>query len=355
VGILLAISIFFTELALWSIHPIDYQSELVWQPDGHIRGRYVPNQSFRTGPGHNPLLPIRHEIVTNHINRYGFRGPDYSLLKAENTVRVAVFGGSSTFNYHDAEEKSWPKLLEACLSKGSQHNIQVINLALPGFHMGISKINYLENGRAFSPEIAIAYHTWNDLKAMASISQDATRAMFAGVASNPGIVRQFLISLSRYSQIVRHLRIAYYTIHEKYREGRPIGSTWQPSEFSRRWFAQNFRDFVHFAQMDGVVPVLSSQGSLISAKETKYVDYDLIKLDPFSLAREHVWATNSIAQIAKDEDAVFVDVYSEAPHTIQFFEDAVHITPEGQELVAQIFCHTMLRDDRILKILSGTG
>jgi hypothetical protein len=362
-GGVVAISIGLTELALWTFDPLVYQTHLKWQPDGHIRGRLVPNQSFQTGAGHNPLLPNRDDVFTNRVNKYGFRGPDYPLSPKDNTVRIAVFGGSATFNYHDAEEKTWPKLLERCLAKKSQRRIKVINLALPGFHMGISKINYLQNGRPFSPKIAIAYHTWNDLEAMYRITEDPLHAMFAGVSNGyrrAGLIEVLMkLEISKYSQILRHVRIAYYNVLAAYRQGRPITSgTRRPSEFSRELFIQDFEDFVYFAKRDGVVPVLSSQGSLISAGEAsdkvkKYIGHGLINLDHSTLVEEHAWATRTIARTAEQNDAVFVNVYSAIPHTTRYFEDHVHITSEGQAAVADVFCRTMLNDGRILTVLAG--
>lgn len=99
------------ELGLIIFHPLPAKERIRWIPDGHIRGRYQPNQEFQTGPGHNPAYLLREKQYTNQINRYGFRGPDYSLKPDPGTVRFLALGGLSTFNYHDPEEATWPQRL----------------------------------------------------------------------------------------------------------------------------------------------------------------------------------------------------------------------------------------------------
>jgi hypothetical protein len=147
-GILLA------EAALWIVAPVRFHEWMLWVPDGHIKGRAEPGQVFQTADG----FDVR-------INRLGFRGPDYAWQPAPGTLRLAAFGGSSTFCYHArGDENTWPGRLAALLAEALAMPVEVVNLGLPGFDASTSKINYLVTGRALHPHVALLYHTWNDLK-----------------------------------------------------------------------------------------------------------------------------------------------------------------------------------------------
>jgi len=189
VGASVLVSVLLVDGLLWLVSPLNYHTTPAWQPDGHIRGRFAPEQTFQTGPSHNPLFPIREESYQNRINRFGFRGPDFSLEPDDAVVRIAVFGGSAAFNFHDPDEKTWPQRLGDCLTRELGVKTEVLNFALPGFHLGISKINYLINGRVFRPDIAIAYHTWNDLKVVGKVSANVEQLLISPVAQ-PEVMRK---------------------------------------------------------------------------------------------------------------------------------------------------------------------
>src|SRR5262245_30988666 len=89
------------EIGLRIVAPVPFFERPLWEPDGHITARMVPNQLISTMFG-----------TTVRVNKHGFRGRDHEFEKPPNVLRIAVFGGSSSFCMSLAEDKTWPALLE---------------------------------------------------------------------------------------------------------------------------------------------------------------------------------------------------------------------------------------------------
>lgn len=120
------------EASLRIFAPINYHEWMEWRPDGHIKGRGLPNQDFKNATG---------EKI--YINDLGFRGPTPSFKPEPGTFRILTLGGSSTFGYHaKGEDKTWPQQLAQRLRSRFGRQVEVINLALPGFDSQTSSVNF---------------------------------------------------------------------------------------------------------------------------------------------------------------------------------------------------------------------
>ena len=199
----LVVAIGLCEALLWIVAPIKYHEWMLWQAEGHIRGRAMPNQVFKTADGHE----VR-------INKYGFRGPDHTYEKPRGTLRIVVFGGSSSFCYHAAgEESTWPEVLESRLRERLDIPVEVVNLALPGFSAFTSKFNYLCYGRAFHPDAVLVYHTWNDMLSFRTMEN--TPYYYRHPLGNKPLWQR----IARATQIGRRGRHFLWTAKGRYLEG----------------------------------------------------------------------------------------------------------------------------------------
>jgi lysophospholipase L1-like esterase len=132
-----------------------------------------------TVPGTMPFLYYRHErlrfaLVRDydyyqwvHVNRWGFRGPDFPKAKPPNATRVMVVGASTVFDAAVRDDSAaWPARLErhlACLIPDQQ--IQVINAGVPGYVMLDNLIRLQTELYEFQPDLLILYQAHNDLLA----------------------------------------------------------------------------------------------------------------------------------------------------------------------------------------------
>jgi len=96
------------------------------------------------------------------INRYGFRGAEYSVEKPSGTYRIAVLGDSITFGNNLPPDKNYPAMLEKLFAKNNQH-VEVLNLALGGYDT-LQEVATLEDiGLQFKPDLVIVGYCINDI------------------------------------------------------------------------------------------------------------------------------------------------------------------------------------------------
>lgn len=114
-------------------------------------------------------LPI--ELVPNaktksiSINSHGFRGPEYTVTPAENTIRIALLGDSETFGQRLQEEDTFGHCLESVLNeqRNDSFNYEVLNFGFPG----LNTMQYFhvlkERAIQFQPDLVLVYYNLNDV------------------------------------------------------------------------------------------------------------------------------------------------------------------------------------------------
>jgi hypothetical protein len=336
-----------SEAALWVIAPVPYDEWMVYENEGHIRYRAVPNQLFKNRFG---------SVI--RINKDGFRGPDYSYDKPAGTLRVVVHGESSAFCYNSGEAQSWPGALQIALEQGLKMPVQVINLALPGYDIFDSKINYLAYGRAFHPDAILVYDTWNDMKNFRELEEAPYHPH--GPVQNKPLWQRF----ARATQIGRRARNVVFTMtgqrmETRYRaqEGKGHGADRPVDPRAFSWEERSFRDLVMLAQTDGVLPILVSQATLVS-REAMTRPEVLAALGDTSqnvemtlplVADTWLRVSGLIEQVAKDTNAIFIDGYAAVPHDVKHLEDHVHLWDAGSARLAAAIAEGLLHDSRFLQ------
>ena len=68
-----------------------------------------------------------------HINKYGYRGPSYSLDKPAGTKRIICLGGSNVFGFDLSDNETWPAYLEQELRQRFSANVEVWNGGVPAY------------------------------------------------------------------------------------------------------------------------------------------------------------------------------------------------------------------------------
>jgi len=118
-----------------------------------------PYLSFMLKPGfEGKKAPVTH-------NSLGFRGPEITLKKPENTYRIACLGGSSTYGHGPTSQaKTWPALLEAKLrTYYPGMPIQVINCGTSGYSTFENMVNLPLRIVDLEPDLLIVYQSINDM------------------------------------------------------------------------------------------------------------------------------------------------------------------------------------------------
>ena len=103
--------------------------------------------------------------VTYHINRWGYRGQDFTLEKPADVYRIVFLGDSFTFGEGTPEPLLYTSLLKVSLEgrRIDGRRIELINLAIPGDDGTKELVTYSEFGRALAPDWVIVQWNTNDL------------------------------------------------------------------------------------------------------------------------------------------------------------------------------------------------
>lgn len=99
---------------------------------------------------------IRWTIANVSLDSFGYRDREYALDKPKNTFRIYTIGDSYTYGWLiDDPNGSYPKILEASLSKDLEKNVEVINAGSPGFTIRDETARFVNEGKFFSPDLVL--------------------------------------------------------------------------------------------------------------------------------------------------------------------------------------------------------
>lgn len=103
--------------------------------------------------------------ISIRTNSLGFRGPEISRRKPEQTIRIACLGASTTFCAEvSRDEKTWPHRLQELLSdRFPGVSIEVINAGVPGYVAEESLKNLTHRVLPLEPDLLVVYHAHNDI------------------------------------------------------------------------------------------------------------------------------------------------------------------------------------------------
>jgi lysophospholipase L1-like esterase len=128
-----------------SIAPQDF----AWTPHPYLT--YYPTPNYRKG-------------LTSH-NSLGYRNDEFPLAKPSGVFRIAVIGGSSTYDVRiEDNAKTFTAQLEKLLkTKYGYSNVQVINAGVPGYNSYEMLVNLEFRVIDLDPDLVIAYEGTNDV------------------------------------------------------------------------------------------------------------------------------------------------------------------------------------------------
>ena len=112
-----------------------------------------------------PEMKPNQDFSTIHINNAGFRGPDFLPIKPENTYRIFVIGGSTTFGSASTSDiTTIPGYLQQKFdNENSEVNIEIINAGISAA-FSFTEIQLLKNKiLGYEPDLIIVYDGANDV------------------------------------------------------------------------------------------------------------------------------------------------------------------------------------------------
>jgi lysophospholipase L1-like esterase len=302
------------------------------------------------------------------INSHGFRGEEIAIKKPENTYRIFVLGGSTVHNGHLPYEDTPTKVLEKLLQKEYPNKkIEVLNAGVDGYTSEHSLIQYLFKIKDFQPDVVIMWHGINDLyyscspsdRAYGNYQSDYSHFLSAGGTM---VLRYFSpqpilsVHLLSYDFITKAIQDNLFTdityINNKVPQDPDIYTrVTDDQEYTMQHpsiasYERNVSSLIAAVKADNVSLLLGNQGNLYVDNPSQEVlrkiwmpaklcsqNKKIPSLASFKASMDQF--NQRMKNIAESNEVPFVDFASVLPQNLSYFEDDVHYTKKGSELVAK--------------------
>ncbi len=256
------------------------------------------------------------------VRKFAFRSGEAKLEKPPGVFRVICVGGSSTYGKEVEDDQVWPYLLEKKLRDGGV-DAQVVNAGVTGYSSFQILILLREYLLSYNPDVVLMYAGFNDMALSAGpyTMRELWEMMHGEASGLSSFVMGAQNILSR-SIVYNALRFAIVGARRKIeRSGKVIVA-------NRHEFIRNVREINELCAQNGV-------RFLAMAEATQYDDF---------------YYHTGLDELAKRRKIPFRDVYARfrrMPRADKWFADVVHLTPEGNRVVAEI-AYDLLNESKAL-------
>ena len=299
-------------------------------------------------------VPVANDKTGNiDINSLGFRGPEITVPKGKNTLRIAFLGASTTFCAEvSRNELTWPHLVTQDLQNLYQtRNFDYVNGGVPGYTVVSSLRNLRERVAPLNPDVIVIYHATNDLSV-------ETRAM----ATAQGLYRPQNDEGSWLSQhsllwymIEKNLRIMALQQSAESGQDRLQFNADQLGEEFRRNLSELVREATSVADVvalatfshrirDGQTPEEQLEAA---ASALYYMPY----MTPAGLAKAFDRYNTIIREVAEQSGVILVGNELAIPGDTLHFNDTVHFKDAGSRAMAERVVEGLSKQLAFLPIL----
>ena len=320
--------------------------------------RFTPHHFL----GHWPTPNLKNGL--NRHNALGFRGPEITIAKPENTWRIVTIGGSTTYSTTVADYRnSYPFLLGEYLRDAGFDQIEVINAGVNGYSSYHNLINLQFRVLPLDPDLVIIYQGINDVDARLVHPTENY------LGDNSGYIRPFISSTImpefwEHSTALRILAIRsrFARPHTEISRHRQLPATTNYRDvFLEQWIAGLYPTgiFVDTPAMEMLKknPPVHFERNLMNMLATTArhaVDSLLVTFvysDDFRLPRtasdEYIFALeqhNEITRlIGETNGAPVFDMAAVFADEPELFVDGIHMKAEGNLVRAQLIGDFVIR------------
>ena len=275
----------------------------------HIR-EYVPNQ----------------DLAKIHINNFGYRGPDITLEKPDNTYRIFVIGGSTVVGGASGEDATIPAFLQQKFDNIDLGvEIEVINAGVAGLYSFGEYFFTKTKLPNFEPDLIIVYDGWNDSinrhyyePTMEYIEKTKTQVTFKNF---PYYRTPFVV----YDTFLKEPKVRT-TVDEKVITGTV--NLWKT-----RWIdACEFAKKEGFEMLIAVQPIVGAGNKLLTEHETKYAPTTDERNGTVIIRNSLAESLDEVGQSCK-YTADLRNIFDDIPEPVYY--DQGHTGDFGNEIVAQ--------------------
>ena len=108
---------------------------------------------------------VTYSSASATYNSEGFRGPEFLKEKPDNTYRIFVLGGSTTFGDGNDDNETWPYYLQEIFDDADlSYDVEVINAGISSAWSGSETEMIREKLLGYNPDMLMIYDGWNDVR-----------------------------------------------------------------------------------------------------------------------------------------------------------------------------------------------
>jgi lysophospholipase L1-like esterase len=324
-------------------------------PDRRERHTVVLHDDLRAGYSKYPpratltdFDPATGETFPVRVNSRGLRGEDFADAKAVGTVRVVTLGASSTFGYHSRDGDTWPVRLERILNDECARPYEVLNLGIPHLMSDEIAALFFAEVLALGPDVVTFYEGIND----ASLRRERhhlRRSLRRAVPLRTvyRALRDHLMTVRFADEVVRPRARRYSAAElEAHVEGRAARFLANLDRSRAECDARGIRFVVATQQANALAVPRQELRGMTYAREEESLRARLAageSIDVYGLAfLTHTELMRALRGWAAERGVPLVDVIASLDDRRDVLVNWVHLTPEGNELVARAFAPTIL-------------
>lgn len=301
------------------------------------RNQAVSYSKFLPGEVRHTYDVDTSELIPVTINRHGFRGKDFDIVKRPDTIRIVTLGASSTFGYHDRDDQTYPYYLEQRLQElCSPRRFEVINLGVP--HLTSKEILELfrAEGVPLRPDVVTFYEGINDSSFDKPKPKSLARRTLAAVHR---WIRERLVTVAFAEEVLFSTKRTFSAAaFERHRRGRS------------EQFLRHLSDLLEECRASGAMLIVANQQArslLVPRHQLSGITYQQeVELVRGKLRRENAIETKELnflthADLMRDLEAwarvhavPFVDVIGALDARRDVLVSWVHLNAEGNRLIA---------------------
>ena len=277
-------------------------------------------------------------------NSYGFRGPEFEVRKPQGTCRVVCMGDSAVYSSRiDEDELTYPARLEHHLRLAfPERTIEVLNAGVPGYTSAEDLLSFIFKVQPLAPDLIVFYHTHTDVfpRRWPTLSRDY------------GEYRKvWRDSWLRHTSLWRRIagpfrperRLGHLVTRAREKLGRITYENLRTNPPDH--FAANLRSLAILCQGWGI-PLLFVNPPYPHVDDG--IDPSRLPLPALGV-HEH---RRVIEEIGAELGVPVYDLRSDMPRAprdaaelgaSRVYQDSVHVTPEGADMMARAICRTIVR------------
>jgi lysophospholipase L1-like esterase len=256
------------------------------------------------------------------INTLGLRGPEIAPARPPGGRRVACFGDSITFGYGVGDDETYPHFLGAELAP---YRVEVVNAGVTGFtsHQVVGFLRRL--APRLAPDVATFCIGWNDGNRRPVDDREYARRL-----RMVGSVEGTLDHLYLY----RSMKTAYLRAAALKGLDTGQGAERKGYRVTLPQYRENLETIVRECRQRGIRPVFVA---LPRRKRTGEPGPDA----PYAAALVQAGRDLGVAVL----DAGDLGLGTRLDHPEGYFIDALHLSPEGNRLMAALLARQLLAND----------